>query len=67
MRTEILATMRLEGKEVINEHGTYIGTIVGVNGRENTIIVRTMFEKKYALGVSSITNVGENVVVREGR
>ncbi len=67
MRTEILAVMKLEGKEVINEHGTYIGTIVGVNGRENTIIVRTMFEKKYALAVSSITNIGENVVVREGR
>lgn len=66
MRTEILGNMRLEGKEVLNEHGTYVGVIVGVNGRENTIIVKTMFEKKYALGVSSITNIGENVVVREG-
>ena len=67
MRTEFLVGMKLEGKEVINEQGSYLGSIVGVNGRENTIIIKNTFEKKFSLPLQVIVNIGDNVVVREER
>jgi putative membrane protein len=64
MRIDMLAKMRLEGKEVVNERGSYIGKIVGVNAAENTIIIQTMFEKKFALPFNAIFSVGDNVIVK---
>ncbi len=64
LRTDILVNMRLEGKEVINEQGSYIGKIIGVSGSENAIIVQTMFEKRYSLPIASVSSIGENVIVK---
>ncbi|MBS3068136.1 DUF373 family protein [Candidatus Micrarchaeota archaeon] len=64
LRTNILVNMRLDGKEVINEYGSYIGKIIGVSGSDNTIIVQTMFEKRYALPISSVSSIGDNIIVR---
>jgi len=66
MRTDMLVNMKLEGKEVINDHGTYIGKVVGINGIEGSILVQTMFEKKYGLPFNLITSVGENIIVKTG-
>ncbi len=64
LRTDILINMRLDGKEVINESGSYIGKIIGVSGGDNAIIVQTMFEKRYALPISSVSSIGDSVIVR---
>lgn len=64
MRTDILANMKLEGKEVLNEQGSYMGTVVGVNSNQNVIIVQTMFDKKYSLPLASVSSIGDNVIVK---
>jgi len=64
LRTEMLVNMKLEGKEVINEYGNYIGKVIGVSGSENSIIVQTMFEKRYSLPMAVVSSVGESVIVK---
>ncbi|HID72603.1 TPA: DUF373 family protein, partial [Candidatus Micrarchaeota archaeon] len=64
IRTDMLVRMKLEGKEAISEHGTYLGKIVGVDGRRGKLVIQTMFEKKYTLPVSAVTSIEENVILR---
>lgn len=64
IRIDMLANMKLEGKEVINEYGNYIGKTVGVNGADNTLIIQTMFEKRFVLPFNAISSIGENIIVK---
>jgi putative membrane protein len=66
IRKELLLKMKLEGKEVMNEHGTYIGKVIGVDGNNSALIVQTPFEKRYSLSLSSVNSVGENVIIKAG-
>jgi len=63
-RKEILVEMKIEGKEAISEHGTYLGKIVGIDVRKGKIIIQTIFEKRYSLPISAIASVDENVIVK---
>lgn len=63
-RRDIAVEMKIEGKEAINEHGSFLGKIVGVDGKRDKIIIQTVFEKKYSLPLSSIVMIGDNVVLR---
>ncbi len=66
IRTDMLVKMKLEGKEAISEHGTYLGKIVGVDGRRGKLVIQTMFNKRYTLPASSVTSIEENVILRTG-
>jgi putative membrane protein len=66
IRTDMLVRMKLEGKEAISEHGTYLGKIVGVDGRKGKLVIQTMFHKKYTLPASAVTSIEENVILRTG-
>lgn len=66
IRTEMLVNMKLEGKEVINDYGNYIGKIVGVNGNEGILIVQTLFDKRFFLPFSSVSGINESVIVKGG-
>ncbi|NYZ74493.1 DUF373 family protein [Candidatus Micrarchaeota archaeon] len=63
-RKEILLEMKVEGKEAISEHGTYLGKIVGLDARKGRIVIQTVFEKRYTLPVSAVSSVDENVVLK---
>ena len=63
-RKRIAKEMKIEGKEAINENGSYLGKIVGVDGKRDKIIIQTVFEKKYSLPLSSIVMIGDNVILR---
>jgi putative membrane protein len=63
-RKEILVEMKVEGKEAISEHGTYLGRIVGVDQRKGKLIIQTIFEKKYTLPVTAVVSVEDNVIVK---
>ncbi|MBN1170194.1 DUF373 family protein [Candidatus Micrarchaeota archaeon] len=63
-RKEILAEMKIEGKEAISEQGTYLGKIVGMDAKRGKIILQNVFDKRYTMPVSAITSVDENVVLR---
>lgn len=64
IKEDILHKMKLEGKEIIEESGSYIGKIVGVNTREGYLIVLTPFERKTFVSIDNIRELGEKVVVK---
>jgi len=63
MRIELLLNMKLEGKEVINEHGSYLGRVVGVNGAEGSLILQSMFEKRFVVQFNTVSAVTENNII----
>ncbi|MEK6981405.1 MAG: DUF373 family protein [Candidatus Micrarchaeota archaeon] len=65
MRAEILLKMKLDGKEVLNTHGTYLGKVIGMSNNDSTIVIESVFDKKYSVPLGSIQSIGNNVVIRE--
>ena len=65
-RKEVLMDMKIEGKEAISENGTYLGKVVGIDGRRGKLIVQTIFDKRYALPMSAVVSVDDNVVLKSG-
>jgi len=66
MRMEMLLGMKLDGKEVINEHGAFLGRVVGVNGSEGSLILQTVFDKKFSVPLTGISAINENNLVVKG-
>jgi sporulation protein YlmC with PRC-barrel domain len=65
MRNDLLLSMKLEGREVVNEYGTYMGKIVGVSGQESSLVLQSMFEKRFTIPFRMVSVVTDaNVVVR---
>lgn len=63
-RKDILVDMKIEGKEAISEHGTYLGKIVGVDAKKGRLVIQTIFEKKFTMPVTAVISVEDNVVVK---
>jgi putative membrane protein len=66
IKRDMLLNMRLDGKEAVTEHGTYLGKIVGVDGNKGNLIIQTLFDKKYAMSFNSVSAIDENVVLKTG-
>jgi sporulation protein YlmC with PRC-barrel domain len=66
MRMEMLLRMKLDGKEVINEHGAFLGKVVGVNGTEGNLILQTVFDKRLTLALNGISAINDNNIVVKG-
>lgn len=64
IRTNSLLSMKLEGKEVINTNGGFIGRIIGVDGSHGNIILQNVFGKRISMPFDSIFSVSEQVIVR---
>ncbi len=64
LRTSLLMRLKLSGKEVLNEHGSYLGKIIGIDGNEGTIVVQTTVDKKYDIPISAINTIDESIVVK---
>lgn len=63
-RKDILMGMKIEGKEALSENGTYLGKIVGIDARKGKLIIQTIFDKRFAMPISAVTSVDENVILR---
>ncbi len=63
-RKQIIMEMKIEGKEAISEHGTYLGKIVGIDARRGRLVIQNIFDKRYTMPISAITTVDENVVFK---
>ncbi len=63
-RRQVLVEMKIEGKEVISENGTYLGKVVGVDARKGKLIIQTIFDKKFMMPISSVNSVEESVVLK---
>jgi sporulation protein YlmC with PRC-barrel domain len=63
-RKEVLLEMKIEGKEAISEHGSYLGKIVGIDPKKGKIIIQNVFEKRYTVPISAVSSIDENVIVK---
>lgn len=66
IRSDMLLHMKLDGREAISEHGTYLGKIVGVDAKKGELIIQTMFDKKYSLSFAVVSSIGDNVIMKTG-
>src|SRR3989338_445190 len=64
IRNDMVNKLKLEGKEVINQHGTYLGKVVGVSTSDSSLVVHTIFDKKYFIPFNTIASIGENIVTK---
>jgi putative membrane protein len=65
-RKEVLMELKIEGKEAVSDHGTYLGKIVGLDARRGKIILQNIFDKRYSLPISAVVSVDDNVVLKSG-
>jgi putative membrane protein len=63
-RKELLKEMKLEGKEAVSDHGSYLGKIIGFDLKRDRLIIQSVFDKKFTLPLTSISSVDEKVVVK---
>jgi hypothetical protein len=56
--------MKLEGKEAVSDHGSYLGKIIGFDLKRDRLIIQSVFDKKFTLPLTSISSVDEKVVVK---
>ncbi len=61
---DLFSKMRLEGKSVYTEIGSLVGTIVGINKKNETFIVKTSSGQKIDLNLRNIASIGDKIVVR---
>ncbi len=64
IRVQSLLSMKLEGKEVINLNGSFIGRVVGVDGANSSVILQNSFGKRISLSFDSVFSVTDQVVVK---
>ncbi len=64
MRKESILGMKLDGKEVISDTGSFLGKILGVDGKKELIVIQSYLGRKFTLQFRHITSIGENVLVR---
>jgi len=61
---DLFSKMQLEGKKVYTELGSLVGTIVGINRKTETFIVKTASGQKIDVSISNIASLGERIVVK---
>ncbi len=63
-KRESIMGMKLDGKEVISDTGSFLGKILGVDGKKELIVIQSYLGRKFSLPFRHITSIGENVLVR---
>ncbi|MCC7552433.1 DUF373 family protein [Candidatus Micrarchaeota archaeon] len=64
IKVDIVSRLKLEDKEVINEYGSFIGTVVGVDKKKSILIVQSPFGQKKKLNFDLISEVNERIIVK---
>jgi putative membrane protein len=63
-KIEVLKELKLEGREVISQNGSYIGRILGFDAKKNKFFLQNIFDKKIPLPISSILTIDEKVIIK---
>ena len=66
IRRESIMGMKLEGKEVLSDSGSFLGKILGVDRKKESVVIQSYLGRKFTLPFRHITSIGENVLVRTG-
>jgi len=64
LKTEVIASTKLENKEVYDEEGSYVGKAAKLDEKNNELIIITLANKKQSIPISSIVEVTEKIVVK---
>lgn len=64
VRTDIIRKMKLEGREAIGQDGSLIGKIVGIDIKNEKLIIQTILEKKFNIPFSAISTIEEKVILK---
>lgn len=63
-KVEILKSLKLEGREVISQNGSYIGRVLGFDAKKNKFFLQNLFDKKIPLPISSILTIEDKVIIK---
>jgi len=63
-RRNIISRMRIVGKDVYTELGSFIGTVSGVDKRAQAFEIKTVGKQKIDLEFDHISNVGDSIIVK---
>lgn len=61
---DLFSKMHLEGKSVYTEIGGLVGTIIGINKKTETFIVKTASGQKIDVNLRNIASMGERIVIK---
>ena len=64
IKTDIVARIKLENKEIFSENGAYLGKVLGVDPRESAILYRSPLGQKLSIQFEDVSSVGERVMVK---
>ncbi len=64
IKMDIVTRLKLENKEVITEYGSYIGSVIGIDLRKNSMIIKSPFGQKKKISFDFISDVGEKIIVK---
>ncbi|NUN11449.1 DUF373 family protein [Candidatus Micrarchaeota archaeon] len=60
----IISRMNLEGKDAYTDIGGFIGKVVGINKRRETLILQTSSNQKIDLEFGNVAEVGDKIIIR---
>jgi putative membrane protein len=63
-RRSLLARLKLEGREVYTEIGAFIGKVVGVNRKRETLLVQNPSGQTFDLRFEHVASLGDKIVIR---
>ncbi len=64
IKMDVVSRLHLENKEVLNEYGSYIGTVIGIDKRKNSMIIQSPFGQKKKVSFDSISDVEEKIIIK---
>ncbi|MEM3555436.1 MAG: DUF373 family protein [Candidatus Micrarchaeia archaeon] len=64
IKIDLVASMKLENREVLTELGAYIGKIVGVDRKRSLIVVQTPFGHRIDFDFDRISELGDRVLIK---
>ncbi|MGB9719486.1 MAG: DUF373 family protein [Candidatus Anstonellales archaeon] len=64
LKTEVIASTKLEKKEVYDEEGSYVGKAVKLDETNNELLVLTPLNKKQPIPTADIVEITEKIVVK---
>lgn len=64
LKIEVIASSKLENKEVYDEEGSYIGKMVKLDEKHNALVVLTPMNKRQSVSTMGIVEITEKIVVK---
>ncbi|MCK4319387.1 DUF373 family protein [Candidatus Micrarchaeota archaeon] len=64
IRTESILNMKLDGREIITKDGSFLGKVVGVDGKKEILVIQTHLGRKFNLGFKNISSIEESILLK---